>query len=201
MMEKIFANGISFEQFLENIQFKIANWEELGVDEKNLNYLKLNLQRMERILKNETIDEKLLNVVSSIKHPIILMVLTEDWCGDSAQSLPYFYLSTKGNKNIVMKILSRDQNPDIMDKYLTNGSRSIPIIVAFDEGMSEISKWGPRPKKLAEEVDKWKREGLDKDSIIQKIHLWYAKDKGAEIKKEIEDFFQNIANEKYQVKV
>ncbi len=35
-----------------------------------------------------------------------------------------------------------------MDRYLTNGSRSIPIVIALDEEFQELGHWGPRPAEL-----------------------------------------------------
>ena len=42
------------------------------------------------------------------------------------------------NQKINLKIILRDTNPVIMDLYLTNGTRSIPIFVAFDEKGNEL---------------------------------------------------------------
>lgn len=31
-----------------------------------------------------------------------------------------------------LRVLRRDEHPEIMDEYLTNGSRSIPVVIVLD---------------------------------------------------------------------
>ena len=114
------------------------------------------------------------------------MVITEDWCGDSAQNLPYIAALAKMNSNISLRILLRDENPDIIDQYLTKGiSRSIPILVAFDEAGEELFRWGPRPKEAQELVEELKANGYIKKDYIEKLHYWYAKNRGNNIEAEL----------------
>ena len=47
-----------------------------------------------------------------------------------------------------LRIVLRDEHPEVMDRYLTNGSRSIPIVIALDEEFRELGHWGPRPREL-----------------------------------------------------
>ena len=42
-----------------------------------------------------------------------------------------------------LRVILRDANPEVMDQYLTNGSRSIPIVIALDENFQEMGHWGP----------------------------------------------------------
>ena len=76
-------------------------------------------------------------------------------------------------------MVKRDENPDLMDLYLTNGSRSIPIVIALDENFDPISHWGPRPTELQEFVIREKRAGQRPSSDIYKdTRRWYARDRG-----------------------
>ena len=70
--------------------------------------------------------------MARIDHPQLWMVLTEPWCGDSAQCLPCLDILAEIHAYITMRFLLRDDNLDIMDHYLTDGKRSIPLLVAFD---------------------------------------------------------------------
>ena len=74
--------------------------------------------------------------------------------------------------------LPRDANPDLMDAHLTNGrSRSIPVVIVYDERFREIGWWGPRP----EEIQAWiLSEGLAMPSPerYKVVRRWYAKDRG-----------------------
>ena len=56
-----------------------------------------------------------------------LLVVSEDWCGDSVNIVPILAKLTQSVTNMDMRILARDENLDIMDTHLTGGkSRSIP---------------------------------------------------------------------------
>lgn len=120
-----------------------------------------------------------------ITSPQIWMLITEDWCGDSAQNIPYIFKLAECNNNISLRLIPRDENPDIMDMYLTDGkSRSIPKLVAFDENGNELFQWGPRPEEAIKLVKDLKEQGFSKEEFEKKLHLWYAKNKGKNLEEE-----------------
>jgi hypothetical protein len=41
-------------------------------------------------------------------------------------------------------------------------------------------------------VQELKLQNMSKEELIEKIHLWYGKDKGKEIKKEAKEFFLKL---------
>lgn len=106
-----------------------------------------------------------------------LVALSEDWCGDAVNVLPVVarFAYEVGWE---MRVLERDDNLDLMDAHLTDGkSRSIPVVIVYDEDFNEVGWWGPRP----EELQRWvKTEGvaLDKDARYKEVRRWYAKDRG-----------------------
>lgn len=204
MAQKFFVdkrphNGLTYEKFTENMNKKVeeTNVEELSDKEKSLfNYTKLNLHRSKRIDKTYKIDPELEEAIKSISEKQIWMIITEDWCGDSAQNLPHIAKMTSLNDNIELRIIERDKNLDIMDLYLTNGkSRSIPKLVVFNEEGNEIFQWGPRPEELAKQVAEWKTEGIEMDEIKEKIHLWYGRNRGKAIESEFKSILKNINEE------
>lgn len=187
-------SGINYEKFFSDFENEINNTDisKLNEKEKELfEYKKLNLQRSSRIHKTYKPTEKLISTLKSINAKQTWMVLTENWCGDSAQNLPYIFEIAKTNPMIELKILYRDANLDVMDLYLTNGkSRSIPKLVAFNEFGEELFQWGPRPNDLIEQIEIWKSEGMTKDEYIKLIHLWYSQNKG----RSLEDEFIKLLN-------
>ena len=50
-----------------------------------------------------------------------LLVLNEDWCGDSINIVPIVAKLTESVSNMDMRILARDENLDIMYTHLTGG--------------------------------------------------------------------------------
>ena len=153
---------------------------------------KLNAHRMKRIEKQIQIKEELVQQIKNIKRKWIWTVLVEAWCGDGAQVVPVIAKMASLNPNIDLKIILRDENPDIMDKHLSNGARSIPILICEDEMTNkEIDVWGSRPKKITEMAKDFKsaNPNVSHDEFIKHLHLWYAKDRGEAIQN---DFLQLI---------
>ncbi|MFY7970356.1 MAG: thioredoxin family protein [Flavobacteriales bacterium] len=160
-------------------------------------YTTINETRMNRIEKHGVLSENLLHTIRTMGKKIQLLCITEGWCGDSAQILPYVAQMCKANEDCIdFEIILRDDNPEWMDKYLTNGSRSIPVFIAFDEVGNELFHWGPRPNTLVEEIKAWKASTeptFTANEIKEKIHLWYARNKGADLMNEWNDLFQSVA--------
>ncbi len=106
-----------------------------------------------------------------------LVALSEDWCGDAVNTLPVIARLAE-EVGWDLRVLGRDDNPDLMDAHLTNGrSRSIPVVIVYDEDLEEIGWWGPRPG----EIQSWVLgEGLSLSSPerYKVIRRWYARDRG-----------------------
>jgi hypothetical protein len=121
-----------------------------------------------------------------------LMALSEDWCGDAVNTLPVVARLAE-EVGWDLRVLSRDANPDLMDAHLTNGrSRSIPIVIIYDEGFREIGCWGPRPGAIQSWV---LSEGLAMPSPerYKVVRRWYAKDKGRTTLAELLEVFLRAA--------
>lgn len=169
-------NYLDFNKLSEGIVKSLESKELTGEEKSLYEYRKLNLARVNRVEKTYQPSEKIKEKVSNINKQIWL-VITEDWCGDSAQNLPAIAKIASLSNNIDLKIVLRDQNLDLMDLYLTDGKRSIPKLIAFDENFNELFIWGPRPQNAQILFDNLKDKGLAKEEIIKELHTWYAKDK------------------------
>lgn len=194
LIKEKLKSALTYSQFKELSEKNVRDVDPAFLNEMELayyEYRKLNLVRISRLEKNYKLTEEALNVVSKIKEYQIWLVITEDWCGDSAQTLPVIASLAVLNKNIDLKILLRDSNPEIMDMYLTNGKRSIPKLVVFDQELNEIFHWGPRPTETKTLADELHKKDLEKQEIIKQLHLWYAKDGGYSTEKEIIGLLRN----------
>ncbi|MFS0879914.1 thioredoxin family protein [Bacillus sp. 7586-K] len=141
-----YEKGITFEQYKN--QMTVNKDEMLSI----YNRFQVKEDELER-LKN--IQEKKLNVI----------VLTEDWCGDALVNNPILLKIAEVLKMDV-RFLLRDQNLELMDQYLTNGtSRSIPIFIFIDQHGQEQAVWGPRAAKIQQLVDQEKSKLPNVDSL------------------------------------
>lgn len=71
--------------------------------------------------------------------------LSESWCGDCVENLPVLAKIASSYPFMNLWIFPRDLNLDIMDRYLTDGKRTIPVFVFFDEEGKEIGRFIERP--------------------------------------------------------
>lgn len=187
----------TYESYLKEFE----KWIKKGITSSGnhspalVEFTKLNWSRTQRIHKTISLNAELKIAAEKIQNNYTWMVLTEAWCGDSAQNLPVIAEIAKLNpEKIKLYILLRDENPELMDKYLTNGARAIPKLIAVNETMNkETFVWGPRPLPAQELLRKWKRNPGDKswEEFEKELHSWYAKDKTQTIQSE----FLSLLNE------
>lgn len=174
--------GVSYEQYKQQMAEDLA----LNADLKIKEYINLNQSRMHRVEKTYSIAPAILNQVNNLKHKIYWLILTEHWCGDASQMLPVFNkIAEAANGKIEMKLVYRDQNPELMDAYLTEGSRSIPKLIQLDEHFNVTGIWGPRPNTAQQLVKQLKSNPATAALYANDLHLWYAKDKQKSVETEI----------------
>lgn len=106
-----------------------------------------------------------------------LLAIAEDWCGDASNTVPVIAKLTDLVPSLELRVIPRDENPELMDQYLTNGSRSIPIVIALDAEFQEVGHWGPRPTELQAWVMA-NRATMPKTELYPQVRKWYARDRG-----------------------
>ncbi|MBI3233281.1 MAG: thioredoxin family protein [Bacteroidetes bacterium] len=169
-------------------QYKIQMADDLlsNQDEQIKTYIKLNQSRMHRVEKTYSISEDIYNQLKTLKHKTYWLVLTEHWCGDASQNIPVFNaIAEASGGNLELKLVYRDQNPILMDAYLTNGTRSIPKLIQLDKHFNVTGIWGPRPSIAQKLVKELKSNPETAATYANELHLWYAKDKQKSLEKEI----------------
>jgi hypothetical protein len=175
-----------FNEFTRQISVSDIN-TLADCDKKFYEYRKLNYQRSTRLGKTFIPVEETKQIFSNIKSPQKWIVITESWCGDSAQNLPVIAKLAQLNNNIDFKIVLRDSNLEFMDLHLTNTARAIPKLVVFDENNIELFQWGPRPVEAQNLFSRLKNDGMEKSEINKALHLWYGRNRGKEVEREINE--------------
>lgn len=146
---------------------------------------------MHRLEKTSLLIPDLTMVLGNLKQSYTWLIITEGWCGDAAQNLPVFELIEKVCPNIHLKLILRDEHPELIDRYLSHGSRSIPKVICFkkDEQSggenNEQFVWGPRPHGLQQLVLQWLKEGVSKEEKGILVQKWYNEDKTLSLQKEL----------------
>jgi len=187
-----FEKGISYDKYMQEFELAVAEKRTSGPNqgEMYVHYTMLNLHRSNRLFKHTEILEELSLVVNAYTKKLNVIVLSEFWCGDAAQNVPVIAKVLSISENAEMRILFRDENLELMDKFLTNGGRSIPKVILLDENFNLVGSWGPRPALAQEEMARLKAENSDFEVIIEGIQKWYNNDKSLSLQREMLDWFK-----------
>lgn len=178
---------MQFEEYISYFQAILENPDsyEGYQDEEILNYTKLNWSRMNRWLKKFEPNAETVSFINAITTKQNWILITEPWCGDAAHSVPMIYQMVKDNPLLVLDIQLRDSEPHLIDKYLTNGGKSIPKLVIRNEQGKDLAVWGPRPQGCTDLFVMMKENGDEFNDIKEEIQKWYNQDKGVAIQEEL----------------
>lgn len=191
-MENYLNKAMSYEGYIALIDSLLEKGMTTGPkqSEELLNYGKLNRQRMKRLEKTVALDSALIWQIRSLEVNWIWLVITEGWCGDAAQNIPVIEKIAMQNPGITTRYLLRDENLELMDQYLTNGGRAIPILICMDADTLEVlGRWGSRPAKGQKYFLEMKASGMEKPEMMENMQRWYNRDKENSIQ---EDFAELI---------
>lgn len=182
-------NSYSYQEYKNLISDLLTEGKSTGHEQSEAltNYSMLNDRRMKRWDKTLKIDESITTSFSNANLNVTWAVLTEGWCGDAAHVLPVLNKLAELNKGIDLKIISRDDHDELMNNFLTNGGKSIPKLIVYDNQSKEVlNSWGPRPSVATQMVNDYKEQhgSLDPE-FKQDLQVWYNKDKGANIAEDV----------------
>jgi hypothetical protein len=194
MLEKIdthyLAASMDWQSYIQLWQTLLAQGKTTGSNhsEAMVDYTRLNLQRSKRWMKSYTPSTTLIDACRASK-AMIWLVLTEPWCGDAAHNIPPMVKMAEQNEGINLRFLLRDEHPDLMDHFLTDGGRGVPKLLALEpENLQILGTWGPRPKSFQAMVLAQKANpSMPVLDFYEQLHTRYNKDRQQELEQEFLD--------------
>ncbi|MBL7472363.1 thioredoxin family protein [Robertkochia sediminum] len=191
LLQTVLKEAMPYEEFRKEVFQLLETNRVTGKEQSDayLHYTLMNEKRMDRWEKTFRIPEGVAEAVSAFTGKVTWLVITEGWCGDGAHALPVMKKLADLNENITLKMVIRDEHPELMDEFLTNGARSIPKLLMLDEATGMVSAtWGPRPSEAARMVEDEKREkGELSPQFRADLQMWYNRDKGKNIAADLAD--------------
>lgn len=165
MIPERFKEGLSFEEYLSRCSMNVPtmrqNFEETMPGPESHDFFRRLCQKMSP---------------GSVR----VLVLSEDWCGDCVENVPVVAKLASLYPVFDLRIFPRDENPDIMKRYLTEGKSIIPTVVFFDERGEEIGRFVERPQGAHRFLESYLRERAPKDDFERKQAIYRAR---AELRK------------------
>lgn len=198
-MKSYVEKSMTFTEYLKLIDDLLAQGKTTGENQSEamFNYGKLNRQRMKRLDKKVELNESLKDKAQSLNRKMIWLIITEGWCGDAAQNIPAIEKIASASPNIETRYVLRDENLELIDKYLTYNARSIPKLIVLDaETLHELGTWGPRPQAAMDYFFEMKHQGLEKPQMMENLQRWYNSDKEESLQAEFETLLDQWAERK-----
>lgn len=174
-----------YEALIERLLAKNESTTK-GADVEMVYYSQLGLQRMRRWDKRLKISEKYQEFLRNYTAKHTWIVITEGWCGDAAHSVPVLQKMVELMPNVELKLVLREENPELMNDFLTNGGKSIPKLIIYQQEDQIVEgSWGPRPEPAQQIFLKAKAAGIDFETYEKDLQMWYNKDKGQTLTEEM----------------
>lgn len=185
LIRQSLPNSYTYAAYRALVSTLVQERGTTGTEQKEslIEYTQLNDRRMKRWDKTLKIPEAIERKVKGLDRKILWVVLTESWCGDASPSLPVMNRLAQMTPNLDLKIVLRDENTQLMNRFLTDGSLSIPKLISLDLHTGEIlATWGPRPSTATKMAHEYKKKhGSLTPEFKEGLQLWYNKDKGQNI--------------------
>lgn len=182
IIQESLAKGLTYQAYRLQLNTMAEEGKTTGPiqSEALINYTVLNDRRMKRLDKTIRIDEATASKIKNYSRKVTWLVLTESWCGDAAQTMPLMNKIAELSSNIDFKIILRDEHLELMNRFLYNGTLSIPKLIMIDDNSGEVlDDWGPRPSRATKMVEDYKNEhGKLTPEFKQELQVWYNRDKG-----------------------
>ena len=113
--------------------------------------------------------------------PAKVLVIAEAWCPDVFRGAPVIARIAEA-AGMTLRVVARDENPDIMDEFLLNGTaRAIPVAVFYTRDHRYLGHWIERPAVAHAEIARLRAEfaaahptidiktatGADRDTLMK----------------------------------
>lgn len=198
-MKRYLDASMSFGEYDALIERLVDEGRTTGPkqSESLANFTSLNYQRMNRLAKTVELEDAVKTAVRQSGRRQFWLIVTEAWCGDAAQNIPVVEKIAAESDIIETRYILRDEHPELINQFLTFGSRSIPKVIALDADTLEVLwTWGARPEAAQELYFTLKEQGIEKPSIMEELQRWYNDDKGRSVQREFSELLRGEGGRK-----
>ena len=169
--QALFDQGVTFAKFLEDARAHRDEWRA--------NY------------NDATVSAALITRMRALPAHRHLLVVAEDWCSDSLNTVPYIArLVDGGPERLDMRVVNRETGKAVMEAHRTpDGRTATPTIAILAEDWHLLAAWTERPSS----TQAWfleKQKTTMQKPLHDELLAWYAKDAGKATVQEIADLLE-----------
>ncbi|MDJ0366276.1 thioredoxin family protein [Hymenobacter sp. H14-R3] len=172
------ATGLPYAAYRQHIADALATPQPDEHLAKILPHYQAGVNRMDKVTPTVVVLPELQTVLNQLTSKYLWAIITEGWCGDASQTVPIFEaIAQASGGQLETRYFLRDSHPELIDKYLTNGGRAIPITVFLHaDSLTEAGVWGPRPAPVQAIMQDLKAREAPFEEIVTQVHAWYDQD-------------------------
>lgn len=172
------ATGLPYPTYRQHIAEVLADPSPTEQVAKMLPYYRQAVDRMNQIAPTVALLPELQAALGQLKEQYIWAIITEGWCGDASHTVPIIEaVAQASGGHLDTRYFLRDSHLDLIDRYLTNGGRAIPIaVVLHADTLTEAGVWGPRPAPLQAIHQDMKVREVPFKEVITTVNAWYDED-------------------------
>jgi len=200
--------AMTYPQYLEMVRQLLSQNKTSGPNQSEamIQYTDMSVRRMDRLNRTVTLLPELEAAAREWQgRPTMWLTITEGWCGDAAHALPVIQRLAENHSHISLRCILRDEHPELIDQFLTNGSRSIPKVLVTDPDSGNVYYvWGPRPEPAQSLVMEGRAvmqsigDETERKSFYQHLQKdlqkWYVRDKTRTIQRELAEGLASAKN-------
>lgn len=162
-IERLFESGQNWPQFLAGVSAQRELW-----------------------MKTEsavTVPADFVERATKTSRGLQLLVVAEDWCPDSAYSIPYVARLAQ-SAGIPLRIVGREAGEPLMRAHPTRDGRTVTPTVVMVRNGRDVGAWVERPAELQQMFLSMSTNPENAKRFSQR-HLWYESDGGLTVLKEV----------------
>ena len=171
----LWDEGVAFSDFLADADRRVETWNE-------------NYDR------GQELTPAMLATAREIPGSWRLLVVAEDYCGDSANTVPYVARLAEALDNLDLRVVDSRAGAGVMDAFLTpDGRGATPTMVLLDDQGEPVGCLVEQPQPLQTWWLGDAKEIEDDDERFDRKYAWYDEDAGASTTAEIVEIMAGAA--------
>ena len=167
--EELFESGRTWEQFLDRVSAQRDVW-----------------------LKTEAavaVPSDLVERAKALRRGLRLLVVAEDWCPDSAYTVPYVARLAR-SAGIPLRIVDRAVGEPLLSVHRTPDGRTATPTIVLWRGSRDVGAWVERPAELQRLFLSMSTDPESAKRFSQR-HTWYESDRGLTVLREVLDLIEH----------
>ena len=173
VLKELYEGGVTFQTFLDEARRRRDMWlEHYG---------------------EGTVPDGLLARARAVSGHWRLLVVAEDWCSDSVNTIPYLARLVEQVEGLEMSVVRSRQGRAVMEAHRTpDGRASTPTVLLLDEDWNEAGCFIERPETLQDWVMEHRPE-YSSEELHEHMFDWYDDDAGASTIEQVVDMLEAAA--------